>query len=152
MIISLSLQYIIITVTGLLLNQEGLKQLRKLSPFRQIRFFCHKPKSKTGYPEDKRLHFTTSNNTIGGKVVDYMLGSSGSTPPPACGSYDLLHGDESRLGGDCGGWDGGRWGEASLYTNPFSRNYFHFTAGYECDDYQQSYNFRSAGTWEFYVR
>ena len=140
----------------MVLATDGMKVLRSLMSFTQLRFHCSKQQGRT-------FHVTTAANSTGEAVVQYFSRQT-DVMPDACGSFVRIKGDNSVLAGNCRQWGRdngaykvGKWsheGYRELYQYPaFIQNYYHWGIignRRECDDFVNSVS--SGAYWKIYVR
>ncbi|XP_032236165.2 uncharacterized protein LOC116617535 [Nematostella vectensis] len=100
----------------LLIEESGIQQLRDFIGFTQLRWRCHK--LRVG----RTIDIMTTNDSMGAAVVDHFLVRY--APPPACGSFVRLPGDNSTLTQNCAKWgktsssvEINRWGHYEYYGN-----------------------------------
>ncbi|EDO46921.1 predicted protein [Nematostella vectensis] len=142
----------------------ALAELRRLTGFNQLRYYCHK--RVTG----RTFHVTTALNPAGLEVVRYFTGNT--SQPLACGSYHRLPDDDSILASNCAGWGNygvtdwpGKWGyhkhkeEFRVYNEPIfwktnsSKIYVNLMpSSLLCDEPNNYTEYSEGDTWRLYVR
>ena len=147
----------------MVLTTDGMKVLRSLLSFTQLRFHCSKQQGRT-------FHVTTAANSSGEGVVQYFSRQT-DVQPDACGSFVRIKGDNSVLAGNCSQWGidnvgvkvgkWGHWGLRELYKFPaFIVNTYHWSTSpyydawgyrFECDD-AAGRSVSSGDFWKIYVR
>ena len=142
---------------------DALLELQRLIKFTQLRFFCHQ--KSTG----RIFHIMTQRNPAGKAAVHYLIKSS-RTRPPACGSFEALPDDNSKLAANCNKWgnDGrcsectcDKWGSAEnpggyrVYNNPIfwkGKSYVNFhPKSLACDGFSNA-SLSKGDKWQLFVR
>lgn len=80
----------------LFITKDAMKELRAHVSFTQLRFHCRKQRGRT-------IHVITVANSSGEAVVQYFSGQT-DVQPLACGSFDRMKDDNSRLAKMCDQW------------------------------------------------
>ena len=130
-----------------------MKKLRTHLSFTQLRFHCSKTQGRT-------FHVTTASNSVGEAVVQYFRGQTG-VRPYACGSFERMKNDNSKLAGACKQWRDQKWGHSSsnedrLYNHAaYVGGAYHWLlkpdgSRWECDD--KMVGVSTGDFWKVFVR
>ena len=90
------------------ITTKAVRDLRSHLNFTQLRFHCSKKQGRT-------FHVATVANSSGEAVVQYFSGQT-NVVPASCGSFQKMHGDNSKLAAQCESWGYenryyvGKWG------------------------------------------
>ena len=152
------------TTQNYALNYQGLKILKDEINATQFRVYCQKENV------NRTVHVATKDNRNGSKVFGFFTGvpttNSSADLPAACGSYDILSGDNSKLSANCSQWNWkkGTWGnnnyweqESRIYSHTLfigNKHYVVVTGKdnlHLCDD-GHSNNKTYAGVWKYFIR
>ena len=154
------------TTQNYALNYQGVKILKDEINATQFRVYCRKENV------NRTVHVMTKDNRKGRKVFNYFVGipttNSSADLPAACGSYDILNGDNSQLAANCSQWNWktGTWGYGNYwqeetriyaYTMFIANKYHVLVIGKEkvhlCDDVEYNGDKHSyAGVWQYFIR
>ena len=132
-----------------------MKELRTHLSFTQLRFHCSKQKGRT-------FHVTTTANIMGEAVVQYFSNQT-DVRPDACGSFERMKDDNSRLAGACKQWADQKWGNSYVvagesrlfYAAAYVGGLYHWLlhlsgSRLDCDDVHVGVS--TGDFWKVYVR
>ena len=144
----------------LVLSPDGMRGLRTILPFNQLRFHCRKQQP------GRTFHVKTAANASGEAVVAFFGGDT-DVFPKACGSFEKLEGDNSVLASRCVEWGKekgayrvGKWGheghkELYIYSAFIVGNYHWITwpgsNTWQCENTLEK-TAASGDFWRIYVR
>lgn len=77
-------------------TKDAMKELRAHVSFTQLRFHCRKQRGRT-------IHVNTAANSSGETAVQYFSGQT-DVLSLACGSFDRMGNDNSKIAGMCDQW------------------------------------------------
>lgn len=121
-----------VTTTRKRLSQkDAMKELRAHVSFTKLRLHCRKQRGRT-------IHVNTAANSSGETAVQYFNGQT-DVLPLACGSFDRMGNDNSKIAGMCDQWKRKKRGSPTAAQERLN----------ECPFLCRKYISLVVNTWEF---